>query len=101
MVTQSIVTLLEEKVRCITEAWEKFAPAKMFSGLTLGEFKELCQTPLHSGSSIHHLAERVEAILLIQDGVRSDPKLGQHNSLLQAFQFTPDRETGGPLSRET
>jgi flagellin-like hook-associated protein FlgL len=107
---------IEERLRRVTEAWERLAPTKSFGGMTLAQFKavtdpsrtirqeiEGTETHLKSLYADREHADDVSLanIQLAVNGVLADPTEGADSALYEAFGYTPKRERKSGLTRKS
>lgn len=105
----------EQKLRRVSDAWERLAPTKSFGGMTLAQFKaatapsltirqEIEETEAHL-KSLH--ADRDHAddvsntkVQLVVNGVLADPEEGADSALYEAFGYTRASERQSGLTRK-
>jgi hypothetical protein len=107
---------IEERLRRVTETWERLAPTKSFGGMTLAQFKaatdpsrtirqaiEESETHLKSlyADREHADAGTVATVQLVVNGVLADPTEGPDSALYEGFGYTPKRERKSGLTRKS
>jgi len=108
----------ELKMEKILNAWEQLAPAKVFGGMTLPQFRAICAPAKAAREQIEDLEDQLTAefaardsadeavaakIELIINGVRADPTEGSDSALIEAMGYTrkSDRKSGLTTKKKT
>ncbi|MDT7543351.1 MAG: hypothetical protein QOE33_3255 [Acidobacteriota bacterium] len=101
----------EEKLRRVTDAWERLAPEKSFGGMTLAQFKAATEPSRTTRQQIAETETRLSSlqaerdhaddvslskIQLVINGVLADPTEGPDSALYEAFGYIrqSDRQSG-------
>jgi hypothetical protein len=105
----------EEKLRRVTDAWERLAPEKSFGGMTLAQFKAATEPSRATRRELEELEARkkqlqadrdhaddvmLSKVQLVTNGVLADPDEGADSALYEAFGYIRESERHSGLTRK-
>jgi hypothetical protein len=105
----------EEKLRRVTDAWERLAPEKSFGGMTLAQFKAATEPSRATRRELEELEARkkqlqadrdhaddvmLSKVQLVTNGVLADPDEGADSALYEAFGYIRESERQSGLTRK-
>lgn len=85
MALSAMANLLQDKGERICQAWQRFAPRKLWAGLSLEEFRSRVRLGATESKSIHYYAEKAELILDVLTAIERDPEAGRNCPLYLAL----------------
>jgi hypothetical protein len=79
MALAAMANLLQDKAERISQAWQRYAPKRLWAGWSLDDFRAQVGEPLGSHGSIHDYAQRAELILEILAAIEKDIEPGHRS----------------------